>query len=95
MTNSVKKEEDLQIPYKSIPEEISIKLSGEQALNVLLCLASFAKQGLEMGIVTEPDWIEREKIIKIFLEATNCHVQCPKTFVKNFDEIMQDIISIR
>lgn len=36
-------------PRKLIPEEVSIKLSGEQALSVLLSLASFAKQGLEMG----------------------------------------------
>lgn len=91
MTDSVNKKQDNLHPYKLIPEEILIKLSGEQALAVLLCLASFTKQGLELGLITPQDWLEREKTIKIFLEATNCHVQCPKTFVKNFEEIMQDI----
>jgi len=95
MTDSLKKEEELlQESYNLIPEKITLHLSGEQALAVLLCLGSFTKQGLELGVVSELDWIEREKLITIFLEATNCHVQCAKTFVKNLDEIIQDIASI-
>ncbi|MFB2880877.1 hypothetical protein [Floridanema aerugineum] len=96
MTDTLKKEEEsLQESYNLIPEKITLHLSGEQALAVLLCLGSFAKQGLELGVVSESDWVEREKLIKIFLDATNCHVRCPKTFVKNLDEIIQDIASVK
>lgn len=75
-----------------IPAKVTIELSGDQAVNVLLSISGFTKQGLELGLISAEDWEEREKIIKIFIDATNSPIKCPKVFVKHLDKIAESLI---